>query len=184
MNGIQEQQMTQLYLPQTEDLGQLHALLSQLQIALHDNERVVEQLIQQADRYTLQDVEEAHDSDSDEYETSAGDSDAVLDSQLSKNAFLRSQVAQQTQTNSETLQLVSEYRKGLGSCLDVVRQLAWEKTVRNIRLHRDLQPGYFERNQEVDAMQVENAEIRRLIELEVNELRRVVREGSSQPASK
>ncbi|CAG84118.1 hypothetical protein B0I72DRAFT_143194 [Yarrowia lipolytica] len=181
MNGIQEQQMTQLYLPQTEDLMQLHTMLSQLQIALKDNEEVVEKLIRQADKYTLSDVmeevEATKDSDSDEYLPSTGDSDALLDSQLSKNAFLRTQVAQQTKTNSETLQLVSEYRKGLGSCLDVVRQLAWEKTVRNINLHRDLQPGYFERNQQVDAMQVENAEIRREIELEVNLLRKLVREG-------
>lgn len=173
--------MTQLYLPQTEDLMQLHTMLSQLQIALKDNEEVVEKLIRQADKYTLSDVmeevEATNDSDSDEYLPSTGDSDALLDSQLSKNAFLRTQVAQQTKTNSETLQLVSEYRNGLGSCLDVVRQLAWEKTVRNINLHRDLQPGYFERNQQVDAMQVENAEIRREIELEVNLLRKLVREG-------
>lgn len=173
--------MTQLYLPQTEDLVQLHQLLSQLQIALKDNEKVVEQLIQQADKYTVSDVmdgvDTTNDSDSDEYLPSADDSDALLDSHLSKNAFLRSQVAQQTKSNSETLQLVSEYRKGLGSCLDVVRQLAWEKTVHNINLHRDLQPGYFERNQQVDAMQVENAEIRREIELEVNQLRKLVREG-------
>ncbi|KAG5361889.1 hypothetical protein CJU90_3358 [Yarrowia sp. C11] len=181
MNGIQEQQMTQLYLPQTEDLVQLHTMLTQLQIALKDNEAVVEQLIQQADKYTMSDVmgtvETSHDSDSDEYMPSGEESDALLDSQLSKNAYLRSQVAQQTQTNSDTLQLVAEYRKGLGSCLDVVRQLAWEKTVRNINLHRDLQPGYFERNQQVDKMQVDNAEIRREIELEVTALRKLVREG-------
>lgn len=173
--------MTQLYLPQTEDLVQLHELLSQLQIALKDNEKVVEQLIQQADKYSVLDVTESaettHDSDSDEYMPSTGDSDGSLDAHLSKNALLRSQVAEQTKTNSETLQLMSEYRKGLGSCLDVVRQLAWEKTVRNISLHRKLQPGYFDRNQLVDSMQVDNAEIRREIELEVNKLRQLVREG-------
>lgn len=168
--------MAPLYLPQTEDFVQLQQLLSQLQTSLEDNENAVELLIRSADKFTVRDVNDSgEDTDSDDDDEPDSDDSSNLAELLEVNQDLRQQVSQQTEKNCQTTLLLKEYKGGLDTCLSDVRELAWTKTSRNIGLHRKLQPGYFDRNQEIDAMEVCNAEIRREIELEVSRLRELVR---------